>query len=152
MKNLYGTVTLLVLAVAIVSCTIHSISGKTGTVTIQKEEIIVHAGTKISKSDEKAFNDVLRKYDKKLYRIETYQDGKLTKTQGALSSVYVEKTVASEAASAKSRGFTDSAIVCLGPNARVQAVPPPKGAKTERVKAQEFIDHLKPILEKYSKP
>jgi hypothetical protein len=112
----------------------------TGGVTITKNDIIMHAGTKLSKDDEKALNDVLKKYDKTLYRVEKLQNGKLKKSIGELK---IEGQVASELDKAKITGSTDSTVTFVtGSNPSVQAVRPD---------AQRLIQELKPIVEKYSK-
>ncbi len=75
------------------------------------KEAIVIPGTTISKTDQEAMNQILSKYDKSLYRIDTYENGKLTKTQGKLSDVVTNKQLASEiAANVKRTGFTQSAV------------------------------------------
>lgn len=84
-------------------------------VTIEKDGILIHPGAKISKSDQNALNDILTKYNKSLYKIETYKNGKLKKTQGQLSDVYIDKTIASEAADAKATGVSDRTLQIITP-------------------------------------
>lgn len=124
---------------------------KNQNVTIEKHGIVIHPGTKISGSDEKALNDVLGKYDKSLYRVETYKKGKLTKTVGELQDMYIDKKTASEVANAKAAGTSDSTVTFVsGPIQRTQK-PPPRGVRAGKKEADELIAQLKPILAKYSK-
>jgi len=154
MKTLCKTITLLVLGAGIV--TVLTVTGfaqeKRGGVTIQDQGIIIHPGTKLSKSDETALNNVLSKYDKKLYRVETYKDGKLIKTVGELK---LDKETASEIANAKGsifkanihrEGLTDSTVIIAGSTKQV-----PARAATTDEKAKSLINQLKPILQKYNK-
>ena len=79
-------------------------------VVINREGIVI-PGTEISKADQEAMNTILNKYDKSLYRIDTYENGKLKKTQGKLTDVVTDKQLASEiAANVKRTGFTQSAV------------------------------------------
>jgi hypothetical protein len=148
MKILCNTIQLLVLGIgmAAVLATPGFAQGKDGGVTMQDNGIVIHPGTKLSKGDEKALNDVLSKYDMKLYRSETYKNGKLTKAVGELK---LDKETASQLANAKAAGRTDSAVVfVVGPGTRVVA---PTG-KSEDKNAKALIEQLKPILQKYNKP
>ena len=76
----------------------------TQAVTIEKDVILIHPGTKLSKPDQKELNRILARYDKSLYKIETYKKGQVIMTQGELSDMLIDKTIASEAASAKASG------------------------------------------------
>ena len=70
---------------------------KTGKVMIGKDRITM-VGPKLSKADEKALNDILKNADTSLYRIETYKDAKVVKTQGTLNEMSMDKaTLAAEA-------------------------------------------------------
>jgi hypothetical protein len=83
---------------------------KAGKVEIKDEFILVHPGTKLSKADAKALNNVLKTHNKSLYKIETYKDGKVTRTQGTLSDMYLDQTTVAELAQAKSSGQSERAI------------------------------------------
>jgi hypothetical protein len=113
----------------------------TGGVTIEKNRIIIHAGTKISKADEKKLNDVLKKYDKKLYQVAKFQNGKLTKSVGELK---IDDQVISELCEGHTPGSTDYTIKTVT-GANTQNLPP-------WGQPQKLIEELKPILEKYRKP
>jgi len=112
------TVGLCVLAAgALLSLAVASVAQeKSGKVEIKEDVIIIHPGSKISKSDTAALNEVLRKYDKSLYKIETYRSGKSKKKLGELSDMLIDQTVASELASAKESGGSDRSIQVISPN------------------------------------
>jgi endonuclease IV len=113
---------------------------ETGGVTIQTDEIIVHAGTKLSEDDEKALNDVLKNYDKKLYLVEKFQEGKLTKRVGELK---IDTQLESEVAKAKAMGITDSTVNFVPGGGRYGSL--------RKEDVEKLVQELKPILEKYSK-
>ena len=79
-------------------------------VTIENDRILIHSGTKLSKPDQKALNQILAKYDKSLYKIETYKNGHVIRTQGQLSDMLIDKTIASEAADAKASGNSNRTL------------------------------------------
>jgi hypothetical protein len=53
-----------------------------GKVEKQEKRIIIHPTVKLLPDEEKQLDDVLRKYDKKLYRIVTWKNGKVVKVRG----------------------------------------------------------------------
>jgi len=112
---------------------------KTG-VTIETDEIIMPAGTKLSEDDEKALNDVLQKYDKKLYLVEKFQEGKLMKSVGELK---IDTQLESEVTKAKAMGITDSTVNFVPGGGRWGSL--------RKEDAEKLVQELKPILEKYSK-
>jgi hypothetical protein len=73
---------------------------KGGKVTIEENGIILHPGTQLSKTDAQAFNEVLKKYDKSLYKIDVYKNGQKKKSLGQLSDVCLDQAVVAEAAAA----------------------------------------------------
>lgn len=82
----------------------------THNVVIHKHKILI-PGTEISKADHDAMNRILRQYDKALYRVQTYENGQLKRTQGTLKDVLTDKTLASEIAiNVKKKGFTQDAM------------------------------------------
>ncbi len=109
-----------------------------GKVTFTKTRIEIHPGLKLLPSDEKALNDVLKKYDKTLYKIESYENGAVVKTKGELSDVTIDKKLASEVAHAKkTRALTIETVQTV--NGRSYTA------------GEQLLKDLKPILEKYSK-
>src|SRR5438128_6160005 len=71
---------------------------KGGKVTIEENGIILHPGTQLSKTDAQALNEVLKKYDKSLYKIDIYKNGQKKKSLGQLSDVCLDRAVVAEAA------------------------------------------------------
>ncbi len=144
MKTYYNfcKIFLLISAISLINATRGFAEEKdTGGVTIKKDATIMHPGTKLSKDDEKALNDVLKKYDKKLYLVEKFQEGKLKKSVGELK---IDTQLESEVAKAKMMGITDSTVNFVPGGSRYGSL------RKEDVK--KLVQELKPILEKYSKP
>ena len=132
-------------------------------------------GTEISKADQEAMNRILNKYDKALYRIDTYENGKLKKTQGKLTDVVTGKQLASEiAANVKKAGFTQSAVqIRAGSPNHPQTTGssqsssdygkpsashpggspnhPQTSSNSAGQKSDELVERLKLILKKYQK-
>jgi len=115
-------------------------SGTTNNVYVDKGGIVI-PGTEVSKEDQAALSRILNQYDKSLYRISTYDNGKLTNTQGTMSDVITDKKLAAEmAANIKKPGFTSLAGLITNPlNAHNIQFP----------KHPKILDRLKPILENY---
>jgi hypothetical protein len=121
---------------------------KNRTVTFEPYGIVMHPGTKISMPDEEKLNEILKKYDDRLYRIETYEKGNLIKTQGQLKDkeledVYIDQELISEVANAKAAGLSTKAA-CIS---SVDKKAPLRHLGREK----ELIQELKPILQKYTK-
>jgi hypothetical protein len=119
-----------------------------------QNNVIILPGTAISKDDEKAMNAILKQYDKSLYRIDTYEKGKRTKTEGSLNNVVIGRKLMSEVAeNAKKTGFTQYALrigfeIGSGHNQAASPTPEQKSSKTD---SADLVRKLKPILEKYNK-
>lgn len=94
--------------------------GTSGKVEIKSDVIIVHPGTKLSAADATALDGVLQKYDKSLYKIVTYQNGQVTKTQGTLNDMQIDRTTSADLALAQSRGQSERAIQVIAPSAGPQ--------------------------------
>jgi hypothetical protein len=78
----------------------------THNVVIHKHTIVL-PGTEVSLADHEAMNKILKHYDKSLYRIDTYQNGQRQETQGKLTDLVTDRTLASEIAiNVKRKGFT----------------------------------------------
>ena len=80
------------------------------TVTIEDDVIYLHPGTRLTKPDQKELNRILARYDKSLYKIETYKKGEVKRTQGELSDMLINKRLAAEATDAKSRGYSNRTL------------------------------------------
>ncbi len=79
-------------------------------VTIEKDRILI-PGTNISESDQRAMNAILAQYDKSLYKVKGYVNGKAGKQQGSLNDAAIDKATAARAAKhAKDAHFTGSTL------------------------------------------
>ena len=147
MKNLPRTIgyvlPLIALGAGIVvfSCAdkIHS-TGAAGKVTIQQSGILIRPGTQLSEGDQTAMNEILKSYDKSLYKIQTYENGQLKKTQGKLSDIYIDKATASEAAKAMTEKGSTQYVIQIGfldkthvPSRRRCTLSPTKLTKAQRL-------------------
>ncbi|PYK57525.1 MAG: hypothetical protein DME43_14950 [Verrucomicrobia bacterium] len=141
MKNLPRTIgyvlPLIALGAGIVvfSCAdkIHS-TGAAGKVTIQQSGILIRPGTQLSEGDQTAMNEILKSYDKSLYKIQTYENGQLKKTQGKLSDMYIDKATASEAAKAMTEKGSTQYVIQIGflDKTHQSPTPPPMYALTDK--------------------
>lgn len=72
---------------------------------------VVLPGTALTEADSKALNDILSKHDKRIYKIESYNQPAHKKTKGSLRDVFIDKRAAAEApTNAGKPGFTHDAI------------------------------------------
>jgi hypothetical protein len=156
MKTLSGTLKYAfvpaVVLVFIVACAalVHTNRGR---VTIEKEGILL-TGAKISDGDAHEINDILRKFDKSLYKIDVYKNGKLEERRGALRDVFVDKATASEAAkNATQPGFTRWTLQCGYDRSTIQSPPPTIRATIptkKNAESEDLVRRLTPIFQKYS--
>ena len=111
MKTLPGTLRYLAAAVALLcgiiafSCA-HLQKGRAKKIAVQEHGIEIHPAAEVSQTDQSAMNTILRKYDKSLYKIQTYKNGKLESSRGGLSNVFIDKTLTSEIAQKAEAGFS----------------------------------------------
>jgi hypothetical protein len=142
-------------------------------VTIEAEQILIHPrGPKLSQDDEKAMDGVLQRYNKSLYKIRTYEDGKLVRTRGRLNDLKIDKGLASEVAEAIQNGFSDTVIQISGLTCHTDhlsptpqgpvASPPPQSSDhlgrlspgftthTDHPACDPDLHRIGEILEKYS--
>jgi len=155
---------------------------------IENDAIVLNAVT-LSQSDEAAMNQILKQYDKSLYRVETYDKAHRTMTRGSLDKMWIENEVASKAVErAKQEGFSQYAVQITGvghhptpapgamsgvghgptpapgaisgvghgppspsPSATVNGVPHRADQQSRAKNSDEFLQRLKPILEKYAR-
>lgn len=111
-----------------------------GNVVFDKGGYVI-PGTEISKEDQAAMTRILNQYDKSIYRIYTYENGKRTKTLGTMSDVITDKKLEAEmAANIKKPGFTSLAGIITNPL---------NGTNSQFPKKPKLVQSLKPILEKY---
>ena len=110
-----GVAIVLVISIIILSCAGQKTQGTGGSkVSIRGGGILIRPGTKLSESDQKAMNDILRNYDKSLYKIQTYENGQLKKTRGNLRNIYIDKATASTAAKTMAETGSTQYVLQIG--------------------------------------
>jgi hypothetical protein len=141
MKNRAGTGVVLVVLASFTCLTATGLaaeekSGQAGKTEIKDDFIVVHPGTKLSKADAQALNGVLKQYDKSLYKIKIYKNGKVTKTMGTLNDMYLDQKTVADFNEAKKAGQSERAIQLIAPSAGPQkgaAVNPIQGSPSPGV-------------------
>ena len=88
-------------------------------VEIKDDYIVVHPGAGISKPDAKALDDVLKQYDKSLYKVDIYKNGQTTSALGNLRDMCVDQRAVAELMQAKAQGQSDRAIQLIAPGSAV---------------------------------
>lgn len=143
---------------------------------IQETAVKIHPGTKISSDDQKALDAVLKKYREQLYKIKTYDHGKVVKTQGRLEDARLDQTLVAETNQAALRGvslialqighehwpsgamgspeptntpFDNSPNKQLGPTTPPPP-PPNKNTVLNPMEVRGLVRSVAPILQKYS--
>ena len=146
-------------------------------VTIEKDRILI-PGTNISESDQRAMNAILAQYDKSLYKLKGYVNGKAGKQQGNLNDAAIDKATAARAAKhAKDPHFSGWTLQIgnttnqdisgrtsnqdipgrtsnqnkPGTTTNQEVVNGPSPTPHDASKARELVKRLTPILRKYSK-
>ena len=127
-------------------------------VTIEKERILI-PGTKISEKDQREMNAILAKYDKKLYKVKEYANGKLKQSEGALKDAAIDKATAARAAAhAKDPHFTGSTLQAgfttnqdIADVVTIQNTGNSAGSSNNARRHQDLVKRLEPILRKYAK-
>jgi hypothetical protein len=137
--------------------TIPAFAEETGdAVTIEKDRILI-PGTKISEKDRGELDAILAKYDKRLYRLKRYANGKAEKTQGTLKDISIDAATAARAAAhAKDPHFSGSTLqIGFTTNQDIADVVTIQntangGSNIEKPRKQsELVKRLEPILRKY---
>ena len=105
-KYLWGAAVALVCGIIAFSCAETQKGGAAKKVETAKDGVEIHPGAVISQSDQTAMNNILRHYDKSLYKIQTYKNGKLESSRGGLSNIFIDKTLTSEIAQQAEKGFS----------------------------------------------
>jgi hypothetical protein len=143
MKTLLRTGKYAVAVLAILACAVTfswakpKAAGETaGKVVITKTGIRMHPCVPVSEEDDQAMDKVLNKYSKSLYKIDTVQAGKVTKTRGQAK---LNAALAAETKKKMPKGCTILDIVLVNPDALTPI------SKND----YKLIEDLKPILQKY---
>jgi hypothetical protein len=150
MKTLFRTNKYLFVAVGIAACAIViscaanlKAGSHRGKVEITQDVIVIHRTVQLKPPDEKAMDAVLNKYDKRLYKIDTIENGTIKRTQGNLSEAIMTEAVKAERKQAPV-GLTHKShqTICVPP-CNPQFAPPVLAQK------KKLIEELTPILAKY---
>jgi len=120
-------------------------------VSIHETFVEIYPGTQISSADQKALDAVLKQFSKSLYKIRTYDRGKLVKTQGSLEDALIDQTLVADANIASQKGVSVSTLR-IGRFAqwREQSPTPLSGSATELEISKRLVSRVTPILQKYS--
>jgi len=168
MKTPSGTFKYLLVAVALLAiAACATLTQGEKAVELGEYGAVIRPEAKVSASDWDAINSVLKKYRKSLYKIQTFKNGSLTETRGALDEKYIREGLVSEVAkAAQTTQFTGSAIQLAFTSSTKQPSPPPPPpvsyTSSTKVKqplpppdqlkqAKELMERLRPILERYIK-
>ena len=153
-----------IIALIVVACTITQKHGPG--VSIHETYVEIYPGTKISSADQKALDAVLENFNKSMYKIKTYDSGKLVKTRGSLEDARIDQTLVADAINASQKGVSDWTLqlgnpyqLNIGKPNRTHAYlwpmrqsPPPSplsSAEELRV-SKRLVSRVTPILQKYS--
>ena len=138
-----------IIALVVVACAITQKHGPG--VSIHETYVEIYSGTKISSADQKALDAVLKQFSKSLYKIRTYDRGKLVKTQGSLEDALIDQTLVADANIASQKGVSVSTLR-IGRFAqwREQSPTPLSGSATELEISKRLVSRVTPILQKYS--
>jgi hypothetical protein len=88
----------------------------------------------------------LKQFSKSLYKIRTYDRGKLVKTQGSLEEAQIDQMLVAEASIAAQKGVSVSTLqICRFAQWKTQILTP-----TELEVSKRLVSRVTPILQKYS--
>lgn len=121
-------------------------------VEITKDTIVIHPAVKLSATDAKAMDDILKKHSKTLYKVDTVANGKVTQTQGVLGDANLTAAVKAEAPMENQPGRSSRThqVVCVSACNQQNVAPFSTVFKaTDAVAKEKLIQELKPVLEKY---
>jgi len=144
-----------IIALIVVGCAITPLLGPG--VSIHEPFVEIYPGTNISSADQKALDAVLKQFSKSLYKIRTYDRGKLVKTQGSLEDVRIPQKLVAEVTKASQEGFSDSTLVLGDPIAlnwtsgTKGPTPTPSPQSTSvQIEAKRLVKAVTPIVGKYT--
>jgi hypothetical protein len=136
-----------IIALIVVACAITQKHGPG--VSIHETFVEIYPGTKISSADQKALDAVLKQFSKSLYKIRTYDGGKLVKTQGSLEEALIDQTLVADAIIASQKGVSVSTLQ-ISRFAQWKEQSPPPGSATDLEVSKRLVRRVTPILQKYS--
>lgn len=140
-----------IIALIVVACAITQKHGPG--VSIHETFVEIYPGTKISSADQKALDAVLKQFSKSLYKIRTYDRGKLVKTQGSLEEARINQTLVADAIIASQKGVSVSTLqISRYAQWKQQSPMSPiiPGSPTELEVSKRLVSRVTPILQKYS--
>ncbi len=134
---------------------------KSPRIVVTKDSIILN-GVDLKKSDANAMNAILEQYDKTLFKLDEFDDGKLKETTGEMSelaldrafeSAHVERPIGNAIHVHSGNPHISAVIMCCGGNPHHQTPPPsptpPVAAEGQSLQTDQDFEDLKKILEKY---
>ena len=113
-------------------------TGKTGKVEITADSIVIHSPVKLSEKDEQKLAQALATSDKSLYKLQTFENGRV-KTEGNLK---INTVLEQEMANAKANHASGFCVNFIPGSPAYVAV-------TRQLEAKRLHEKIKPILEKY---
>jgi hypothetical protein len=154
-----------IIALIVVACAITQKHGPG--VSVHETYVEIYPGTKISSADQKALDAVLENFDKSMYKIKTYDGGKLVKTRGSLEDARIDQTLVADAINASQKGVSDWTLQLGNPyqpkigNAdrthaymwpiRIQTPSPSTLSSAEELRvSKRLVSRVTPVLQKYS--
>ena len=156
MKANVCLITMQLVALLVTSCDHQKSTGTTGVVpsggssgvVITKDAIVLNSPN-ITKSDAEKINSILKHYDKKLFKLEEYQNGQLTKYSGERSATELKNDFrAANLSPQVNKGFSHysgSVKCCGGGSGHATPTPGPTPPASVVASDKEF-NELKRIL------
>ena len=156
-KHPFSACVVLAVSIALVVVASTMAQKRVAAVSIHETFVEIHPGTKISSDDQKSLDAVLKQFNKSLYKIRTYDHGKLVKTQGSLEDVRIPQKLVAEVTKASQEGFSDSTLVLGDPIAlnwtsgTKGPTPTPSPQSTSvQIEAKRLVKAVTPIVGKYT--
>ena len=119
-----------------------------GKVEMTNEMITMQPAVELSPADAKAMDAILKKHSKELYLVDTVENGKVVKTEGALREEVLTAAVKAAIATESQRGHHDriGQIVCAPPCSEHMVHHVHGKSAAEK---RKLIAELEPVLAKY---
>jgi hypothetical protein len=149
-----------IIALVVVACAITQKHGPG--VSIHETYVEIYPGAKISSADQEALDAVLKNFNKSLYKIRTYDRGKLVKTQGSLEDARIDQTLVADAINASQKGVSVSTLQ-IGKMIPIRPAhgpapwkdqspsPAPVSDQMKLELSKRLVSRVTPILQKYSR-
>ena len=108
----------------------------------EKNAVVILPGTTLSKSQQNELNEVMRKYDKALYKVKIYENGN-AKTHGALTDKWINKEAL---ALAKKGKGTSGWTMQFGLDANSYIDPTPTPEPDRKTSSTDIVKEVTKIL------